>query len=464
MKKTIRIIGLVMSLLLVFSFAGVSSAIGAWQKKVFKDGDGSMGASGGYYVGDLYEAGTYLDFFIVSDRNVNNAVLNIRLANGLNIDINGFDGNAFEARIGVPTGETGPGGHKLAPGDQAVVEWEGGPYTLPANGVFADYLITASLPLKAGVNVLSFEVMANALAGGAQGVGCFGPLFDCIKINTKAKLEWGVDPETGRPFPWKDNEEIKYAFEAEHVDLTDKGGSFYSIPAYDEQLIVVDSPTLPDWNGKIFKNGPPKREQNPSNGLSIGHMYQPGMFIEFEIWSDRAVSDAKLEARLSAQYRDIYIAPLYTYTGGREYFSFTFAVNETVEDIKEAAMPTGDEAPKLLPGMLNYAPIALEGAAGPMSYPMRPFTNHLISTNVSLKAGLNSIILMVTNNEPWDSTITVVMPQIDCIYITTAANLNWYVHDYNARWAEDGYMYDPLVTNWIEVRKAFNESQIGDRD
>jgi len=199
----------------------------------------------------------------------------------------------------------------------------------------------------------------------------------------------------------------KYTFEAEYVDLTDKEGTVYSSGANEEELIVIDSVA--------------KRNQEASNGYSIGHMYVPWIFIEFVINSDVDVDNVKLEARLSGQYRDIYIAPKSQILGGKEYWSFTFAVNESPEDVEQVIRSNG----VLLDGMLNYSPIALEGVPPELNYPMRKFSNYVISENVSLKAGENRILLMVTNNGEYASTIIACAPMIDCLYITTDAVLTW---------------------------------------
>jgi len=154
--------------------------------------------------GWLFGSEIYFDFYIISDKDVDDAKLVIRLGNELNETIAGFDGKAFQLRVGVPTGEVGPGGHKIQYEDQTVIAWKGGPYTVPAQGLyveFYDYYITDSLSLKKGVNVLSFEIIYNKLVEVDGTFECFGPVVDCFKITTSANLSWGVDPETGKPYP-----------------------------------------------------------------------------------------------------------------------------------------------------------------------------------------------------------------------------------------------------------------------
>ncbi len=210
---------------------------------------------------------------------------------------------------------------------------------------------------------------------------------------------------------------IQYKFEGEHVDFTGKRGRIYSSDADEEKMIVIDGT---------------KRKQNASNGYSIGHMYVPWEFFEFVINSDVAVDNVVLTARLSAQYRDIYIAPTNRMVGSQAYWSFTFAINEDPEEIEAAILDN-----ETLPGMLDYAPIAMTGATPCLTYPMRPFDNHLININVSLRAGENKIIVMVTNTHGLEAGIDAMAPMIDCLFLATTATLTWTPKISNETKAED---------------------------
>lgn len=180
-----------------------------------------------------------------------------------------------------------------------------------------------------------------------------------------------------------------YTFEAELTNLTGKTGYGYSISYDDEELIRYDSA---------------ERNQSASMGYSVGYLYAEDLSIEFEIYAEEAVSNVTLTARLSSEFRDVFIAPSQTTIGGNKYCDFWFLVNDTE---------------------LDYEPIALTGAQITGAINQRPFTDHLISTKVSLKKGKNVIQLYVANSEFFESTVTAMAPMVDCLYLTTDATLSW---------------------------------------
>lgn len=183
--------------------------------------------------------------------------------------------------------------------------------------------------------------------------------------------------------------EKTYLFEAELVDLKGKTGYGYSISYNDEQLIRVDSKDM---------------NQGASGGLSVGYLYHEDLYIDFVITSDKDVKNVTLTARLSAEFRDIYIAPQETKLNGKTYYDFWFMVNDTE---------------------LDYEPIALEGAQPTGMLNQRPYTDHVINTKVSLKKGENTIRLYVANSDFFESTVTAMAPMIDCIYLSGDATLTW---------------------------------------
>ncbi len=184
-------------------------------------------------------------------------------------------------------------------------------------------------------------------------------------------------------------DQTTYAFESELTDLSGKTGFGYSISYNDEQMIRYDSP---------------ERNQGARMGFSVGYLYAEGLSLEFLITSDRDVEDVTLKARLSAEFRDIYIAPEQVTQGGQTYYPFQFYVNDE---------PT------------EYEPIALTGAKAQMTPDQRPYDEWTISKNVSLKEGLNEIVLYVDNSFAFESTVNAVAPMVDTIFLTTDASLTW---------------------------------------
>lgn len=184
-------------------------------------------------------------------------------------------------------------------------------------------------------------------------------------------------------------EPTTYTFEAELTPLVGKTGEGYSFSVADEQLIRVDTEA---------------RGQDASMGYSVGYLYKFGHNLNYRIYSDRDVSNVTLTARLSSEYRDIYIAPETETVDGVTYEAYQFNVN-------------GES--------VDYFPIALEGAKGTAEPDQRPFDNWEISRTVSLTEGWNTIDLVTYNNNELASNITAMAPMIDCIYLSTDADLSW---------------------------------------
>ncbi|MBR1813585.1 MAG: InlB B-repeat-containing protein [Lachnospiraceae bacterium] len=195
-------------------------------------------------------------------------------------------------------------------------------------------------------------------------------------VNSNLELYAGYDATT-------------YAFEAELTDLSGKTGFGYSISYNDEQMIRYDSP---------------ERNQSARMGFSVGYLYAEGLSLEFLIYSDRDVEDVTLKARLSAEFRDIYIAPEQVTLNDNTYYPFQFYVNDEPAE---------------------YEPIALTGAKAQMTPNQRPYDEYTISKNISLKEGLNEIVLYVDNSHEFESTVNAVAPMVDTIYLTTDATLTW---------------------------------------
>ena len=180
-----------------------------------------------------------------------------------------------------------------------------------------------------------------------------------------------------------------YDFEAELTSLVGKSGTGYSYGRNDEELIRLDTES---------------RNQGAHMDASVGYLYNPGLTVDYVIYSDRAVDNVTLSARLSAEFRNIYIAPEQTTVGGTIYQSFQFRVNNVSVD---------------------YDPIALEGAKDQAVPDQRPFDDWEINDTVSLVEGANTITLVVNNADQFESTIAARAPRIDCIQLSTDAELSW---------------------------------------
>jgi uncharacterized repeat protein (TIGR02543 family) len=170
----------------------------------------------------------------------------------------------------------------------------------------------------------------------------------------------------------------QYVFEAEwskDVDLIE--GMGYSGSASGLDVIMADQQNL-----------------GASNGFYISYLYVQDLTLEFDITSAKAVSNAKLSARLSAEIMDIVLTSS----------SYTIAVNDVG---------------------LGYSDISLSNVPTSGSVKCLPFKDFLIADNVSLKAGVNTIKLTTSNSTPMKGTMYATAPMVDCIKVTTTAALTW---------------------------------------
>lgn len=173
-----------------------------------------------------------------------------------------------------------------------------------------------------------------------------------------------------------------YTFEAEYVDFTGMSGNGYSGSMSGVGLIVKEKDT--------------QASMGISNGYYAGWSYKFGYTLEFDIVSDRAVDDAVLVLRLSAEFHDM------TFTD-EGYLVQVNGVN------------------------LEYDDISITGVPEQGSNQWKPFANFTISSSVSLKEGENTIKLIVNNNDRLGDSGTMysTAPLVDCIYLYTEADLTW---------------------------------------
>lgn len=124
-----------------------------------------------------------------------------------------------------------------------------------------------------------------------------------------------------------------------------------------------------------------------SNHYFICDLYYKDAFIEFDIASDRDTSEAILIATLSA-----------------EYFDMTFTSANWIVEVNGVS--------------IDYPTIVLDNVpTGRDVKTKRAFSDHTLSTSVSLKKGDNVIKLITNNSTRHDSTGTMAAeaPMIDCL-------------------------------------------------
>ena len=178
-----------------------------------------------------------------------------------------------------------------------------------------------------------------------------------------------------------------YVFEAELTDLTDFEGSGFSNEAKGRQAIQ-------DSKGEDVK---------ASNGYWVGYLYKTGCSLTFVINSDKDVNDVTLKIRLSGEI-----------------------VNQVrVKNTEFKIALNGKQ--------LKYNDIVINGIPTGVGAPPAAFNDYELGANLSLKAGENTVTVTVENNVPLAGSdgiqaggkIQATAPLVDCIKITTAANLSW---------------------------------------
>ena len=183
----------------------------------------------------------------------------------------------------------------------------------------------------------------------------------------------------------------EYVFEAEHVDLSGPDGNGLQGMGASGGSVgpnMVDS--VPTDSAYL----------NASNGYYVTYLYRQGLYIDFVIESDRAVDDATLVVRITAENSGYALDPVLndgTTANGTQFSMYWIMLNEV---------------------SLDYETIEVAGG-----WPA--FEDYTIAVNLSLKEGENVVRMMTANSHGMGGTMAGTAPVIDCIKITTSANLSW---------------------------------------
>jgi uncharacterized repeat protein (TIGR02543 family) len=168
-----------------------------------------------------------------------------------------------------------------------------------------------------------------------------------------------------------------YVFEAEYCScIEDMSGYGYSGTATGTNMILKDK----EGTGLV------------SNSYYVTYLYGYGIDLQFEINSDTAVTDAKVVLRLSAESHDI-----------------------TITQSKYLVKVNSD--------ILSYSDISFTDV--PPMGSLKPFADYVISTNVSLAKGKNTVDLITNNSDSMGGTMNATAPMVDCLKIQTKAVLTW---------------------------------------
>lgn len=183
----------------------------------------------------------------------------------------------------------------------------------------------------------------------------------------------------------------QYIFEAEHVDLSGPDGNGL------QGMGASGGSVGPNMVDSTPMDHP---DINPSNGYYVTYLYSPGLAISFVIESDRAVQDATIVLRVTAETRGYALDPNLNdgYAGNGEIYSqYIISLNEEP---------------------IEYPTIEVEGG-------WQPFKDFTLTTTANLKEGTNVITLTTANDHGLGGTMAGTAPVVDCIKITTSADLSW---------------------------------------
>lgn len=161
---------------------------------------------------------------------------------------------------------------------------------------------------------------------------------------------------------------------------------------------------LDDVEGEGFSGGPSgvgmivqdiDGEWNTESGYYVGYLFVENTTLTFEIESNKAVDDAKIVLRLSAIGDG---GGAITLTSSK----YTVSVNGEALQYEDISF---------------YDRTDIDGVYA--------FEDYLAGENVSLKEGKNVIKLISSNNESLGGTTKATAPLVDCVKITTSAELTW---------------------------------------
>ncbi len=130
----------------------------------------ALGWSNGYFVSATHKADICLTFNFTSDKEVNNAMIVLRLGSEMG-DLT-FAPDNFEIKLNGEAIDYNP----MYITNSPVLE----------EMKFVDKTITTKATIKAGENTITLKVLPNTLSGGTTA----GPIIDCIKITSGATLNW----------------------------------------------------------------------------------------------------------------------------------------------------------------------------------------------------------------------------------------------------------------------------------
>lgn len=136
-------------------------------------------------------------------------------------------------------------------------------------------------------------------------------------------------------------------------------------------------------------------QANASNGFYVHYLYEEGNYLLWEIESDAAVDDAQIYMRFSGELQES-----------------TFSISKDV-------YPVYVNDVSIDYGTITFTNVPIYG------FPVMKFHDYVLSTKISLKAGVNTIRMVTDNENRHIASAGALAPQQDCIKIYSKSNLTW---------------------------------------
>ena len=191
-----------------------------------------------------------------------------------------------------------------------------------------------------------------------------------------------------------------YIFEAEHVALID--------PNTGRPLKGMGASGGSEGPNMVDPPAPGQEGINASNGYYVTYLYSPGLGLYFNITSDRDVADATLIFRISSE--TVPYALTSSPLGGE---------TENGTRLSQYDISLNGES-------IEYETIEILDTLGHTATGgKRPFSDHTIAVKLSLKKGVNVFSFVTANMNGMGGTMAATAPVIDCIKVTTSAELSW---------------------------------------
>lgn len=145
---------------------------------IMAEGNSGANASNGYYVTSLYYNGSYLEFNITSDKEVEDAILILRLSAEY------YDMHLTEENYLIMVND-----EELAYGK---IDVTGAITDMSSMNKrpFSNFTVSSTVHLDAGENTVRLQVNNDEKQGATGTMNAIAPMVDCIYVYTDAALTW----------------------------------------------------------------------------------------------------------------------------------------------------------------------------------------------------------------------------------------------------------------------------------